>query len=197
MPNDLIDFKLRPATVADLPSLNNLISLSIEQFCSKNYTLAQTDAIIHQATAGRYDYLITQSTYFVISNISNPEQIAACGGWTPHRTIYSSNGGSKTAIGESSDPQVDPAWIRGVYVHPESARKGFGKWIMRACEEAAWREGGFDKFELASTTNAVRLYEACGYRVTSGKLTGLPGGEIMEVVMMHKGLGQRSHNTEA
>lgn len=140
------------------------------------------------ATNGRYNDLISKSTYFVISSTQNPDHIIASGGWNPHRTIYSADAGSGSSLAtdEVLNPETDAAWIRGIYVHPDWARKGLGIRLVRECEAAAHRDAGFVTFELASTLNAVPLYRRCGYVEMGEEAVGLPADEKMVVVMMKK-----------
>jgi len=191
-------FTLRPATSDDLPALGSLMSNSIGYFCDGHYTASQISGIIVQAINGRYNDLISKSTYYVLvsdnNDSQNPQQqagaIVASGGWTPHRTIYSADAGSGSTLAtdEVLDPKTDAAWIRGVYVHPDWAQRGLGMQLMRECEAAAHREAGFGRLKLASTLNAVPFYERCGYVQTGEKEVGLPAGETMVVVMMEKEL---------
>ena len=194
MPENADSVTLRPATLDDLPALRSLMSNSLEFFCDGHYTSSQISSIITQATNGRYDDLISKGTYFVLTYANHSqsprqeEQIVASGGWTPHRTVYSSDAGSGSTLAtdEVLDPATDAAWIRGVYVRPQWAGKGLGLRVMRECEAAAHSEAGFMRFELASTLNAVPFYTRCGYVRTSEKVVGLPEGETMVVMMMQK-----------
>jgi GNAT superfamily N-acetyltransferase len=56
----------------------------------------------------------------------------------------------------------EAAKIRAFFFHPEYARKGIGRAILRACENEA-RACGFQSVELMATLPGIRLYEACGY----------------------------------
>lgn len=147
--------------------------------------------MVSQATANRYDLLIASSTYYVIYPVDDPNHIVASGGWWPRRTIYTDKG-SKTAEDETFDPEETPAWIRGVYVHPEYARRGLGFRIVRECEAAASRFMPFTTYALGSTMNAIPLYKACGYRVVEKHEVGVRDGERLEVTMMEKKKGATS-----
>lgn len=184
-PQDLSHFCLRPATPTDLPALNALISSSTAHFCSTAYTPSQIQAMIAQATANRYDSLICNSTYFVACPADNPALIIASGGWSPRRTVYY-EWGSTTAQYEWFNPEEDPAWIRGVYVHPAYARRGLARRVVRECEAAASRAMPFTRYTLSSTINAVPFYEACGYMVVEEHEVGVQGGETMKVNTMEK-----------
>ncbi|KAJ9501310.1 hypothetical protein H2202_003104 [Exophiala xenobiotica] len=180
-------FRLRPASPADLPALNALISASTTRFCSTAYTPSQIRTMIGQATANRYDSLISNSTYYVACPADNPALIIASGGWSPRRTVYYAWGSTTAAEYEQFNPEEDPAWIRGVYVHPEYARRGLARRVVRECEAAASRAiPKFTRYTLSSTMNAVPFYQACGYRAVEEHEVGVQGGETMKVSMMEK-----------
>jgi len=60
------------------------------------------------------------------------------------------------------DPVKDAARIRAMYTHPDFARRGLGRQILTACEDAA-RQAGFARVELMATLSGEPLYIACGY----------------------------------
>jgi GNAT superfamily N-acetyltransferase len=49
-----------------------------------------------------------------------------------------------------------------MYTHPAHVRRGVGRMILAACEDAARREG-FARVELAATLAGEPLYRECGY----------------------------------
>ena len=57
----------------------------------------------------------------------------------------------------------DAAKIRPFFVHPSWVRKGLGKLVLDACEEAA-REAGFKKAEMGATLSGVPFYGKMGYK---------------------------------
>ena len=73
--------------------------------------------------------------------------LVACGGWGRRREYITPPG---STVPESSllEPPHDPARIRAMYTHPEHARRGLGRLILRTCERAArsaregFRRGG-------------------------------------------------------
>lgn len=62
------------------------------------------------------------------------------------------------------DPKTDVAILKALYVHPEWARKGVGRLLLRACEDGA-RERGFRKMEFAATFAGKEFYLREGYEV--------------------------------
>ena len=49
-----------------------------------------------------------------------------------------------------------------MYTHPDFARRGVGRTVLRLCEDAA-RAAGFRRAELMGTLAGEPLYRACGY----------------------------------
>jgi GNAT superfamily N-acetyltransferase len=79
-----------------------------------------------------------------------------------------------------------------MYTHPDFARRGVGRLILSLCEAAA-REAGFARVELAGTMAGQPLYEACGYEVLE-RLTDDRGGAPVPLLRMGKAL-QPAHST--
>jgi GNAT superfamily N-acetyltransferase len=62
------------------------------------------------------------------------------------------------------DPATEAARIRAFFVHPEHARRGIGRAILRACARAA-SSAGFRRLGLLGTLPGERLYRAYGFEV--------------------------------
>ena len=77
--------------------------------------------------------------------------------------------------------------IRAFFVHPDHARQGIGRLIIKACEEAA-RQAGFRKLELAATLPGEPMYAASGYRVVERFETVLPDKVHLALSRMEKEL---------
>jgi len=102
--------------------------------------------------------LIADGTYFAVCDGT---RIAGCGGWSRRATLF---GGDHTTGRDAAilDPAKDSARVRAMYTHPDYARRGIGRVILDACEQAAGAEG-FGAVELAATLAGEPLYRACGY----------------------------------
>lgn len=126
--------------------------------------------------------LIDDNTYFIVEADG---QLAGCGGWSRRTTLY---GGDQSPgrSGTLLDPAKDAARVRAMYTHPEHVRKGVGRLILSACEEAA-RAEGFGKVELMATMAGEPLYRACGYMPVE-KLTDSRGGVAVPLLRMDKQL---------
>ncbi|MDQ2869423.1 MAG: GNAT family N-acetyltransferase [Acidobacteriota bacterium] len=127
--------------------------------------------------------LIEDGTYFVIEEEGRP---VACGGWSRRRTLY---GGDQSAgrSDEWLDPAADPARIRAFFVHPDRARRGYGRLLLEFCEAAA-RAEGFESMELMATLSGVPLYERCGYTRVESVEVELPDGVLFPLIRMSKTL---------
>ncbi|MGD8326997.1 MAG: GNAT family N-acetyltransferase [Sphingomonadales bacterium] len=146
----------RLATLRDCTALEVVMKASIEQLQSAFLTPEQIEA--SWFFMGIDTQLIKDKSYFVIESEG---RIAGCGGWSYRATLY----GGDNAPGRSPDrlaPHKDAAKIRAMYTHPDFARRGVGKLIIKLCEDAA-RKAGFKRAEMMATLAGEPLYRACGY----------------------------------
>ncbi|UNI13692.1 hypothetical protein JDV02_000413 [Purpureocillium takamizusanense] len=134
---------IRPATTEDLPALLSLMSISVSRLCAASHTESQMCAMI-QSLDGRYNELINASTYFVICPRGTPNRIIASGGWNVSRASYSLSGDmnprSNLAAEGLFGTMAPTVQIRGIYVHPDWARRGLGTRLVKECEAAAQRQ---------------------------------------------------------
>ncbi|BCW88240.1 hypothetical protein sos41_13780 [Alphaproteobacteria bacterium SO-S41] len=147
---------LRRATMDDVPPLRALMAASIGQLMDAFLTPAQV-AASHELM-GLDTQLIEDGTYF-IAEIDG--DLAGSGGWSRRATLF---GGNHTA-GRSDAllvPGRDRARVRAMYTAPSAARRGVGRAILAAGEDAA-RAESFTAVELAATLAGEPLYRACGY----------------------------------
>ena len=141
----------------DLDALRALMDAAISEL--QKPFLDERQIAASRAIMGLDTQLIDDGTYFIVEADG---QLAGCGGWSRRATLY---GGDHTS-GRSAaalDPAKDAARVRAMYTHPQHARKGVGRLILRLCEEAA-RGEGFKRAELMATLSGEPLYRACGYR---------------------------------
>jgi GNAT superfamily N-acetyltransferase len=164
--------------MADVPSLQNLISHSVRGLSTGFYTPAQIDAAMTDVF-GVDTQLIADRTYYVIDG---PNQPAAAGGWSGRRTLY---GGDQLKGTEDPrlDPASEPARIRAFFVHPGWARRGLARRIYAECERAA-RAAGFRAFELMATLPGVPLYVALGFSAIEQVTLTLSGGVGVPLIRM-------------
>ncbi len=131
--------------------------------------------------------LIDDGTYFAIWAIKNePRTLVGCGGWSNRATLYGGNH-SKGRSAALLDPAKDAARIRAMYTHPNWTRRGIGKMILKACEDAA-QEAGFIRAQMMATLAGVPLYEACGYTKIENHTDIAKDGTEIPLVKMGKKL---------
>lgn len=173
---------LRPATAADSAAIAEVMAASARGLSEGFYTPAQVPSFVDHVA--RLDpVLITDGTYFVLEEDG---AIVACGGWSDRRKLFSGGG----AAGGDTDrlvPGAEPARVRAMFVHPSQARRGLGRRLLDACEDAA-RAAGFTTAELMATAPGLPLYRACGYRALEDVEVVLPDGVIIACTRMDKPL---------
>lgn len=127
--------------------------------------------------------LIQDGTYFIVESAGTA---VGCGGWSRWRTLYGAS--PDTPGGDVAlEPRTEPARVRAFFVHPDWARRGIGRRMLGACEEAIIRHG-FRKALLMATLAGQPLYAACGYSVEEHLELPLPLGWTLPVVRMSKDL---------
>lgn len=126
--------------------------------------------------------LVADGTYFVVESGG---RIAGCGGWSRRATLY---GGDHTPGRDAAllDPAVDAARVRAMYTHPDFARRGVGRLILRLCEDAA-RAEGFRRLELMATLSGRALYLPSGYADIEA-IEDARGGAAVPLVRMGKAI---------
>lgn len=176
-----MDWTLRLATKEDIPALETLIALSVRKLHASYYSTAQLDAALGPVF-GVDRQLIVDGTYFVAERSG---EIIGCGGWSKRRAAF---GGDRHRPGKDTEelnPKGDAARIRAFFVHPDWVRRGIGRAILLASEQAA-RAAGFTSFELVATLAGEPLYAAFGYVMAERYEAPLSGGLALPVVRMIK-----------
>ena len=176
---------LRLATLDDAPHIQDLIALSVRGLMQHEYTPAQLEAALG-TWLGLDTQLIADGTYFVVESpdAAGETVMVGCGGWSKRTTPY----GSDHRPGREDvllDPRHDAARIRAFFVHPDWARRGIGRMILKASEQAA-SAAGFTRFELGATLTGVPLYERFGYVPAERLDLPLENGEVFAIVRMSK-----------
>jgi GNAT superfamily N-acetyltransferase len=175
----------RLARENDAPQLEELIRVSSRELQAPYYSTAQIESALGPIFAVDYQ-LIRDETYFVVENENT---IVACGGWSKRKSLY---GGDKGRPIEDAmlDPQRDAARIRAFFVDPSWARRGIGKSLLKACEEAIV-SAEFLKAELVATLAGEPLYAAFGYAVVERYEIPMEKGLRLPVVRMSKSFANR------
>lgn len=150
--------QLRLATAADEPAMRVIMDRAIGALL-KPYLPPEAVSASFEIM-GLDSQLIADGTYFAVSEDG---VIVGCGGWSRRATLF---GGDHSSGRDAAllDPQRHAARVRAMYTDPAHTRRGIGRMILDACEDAA-RAEGFHRAELAATLAGEPLYRACGYAV--------------------------------
>jgi GNAT superfamily N-acetyltransferase len=177
-----MDWSLRFACDADIPRLEALIERSVRELQSPYYSPTQMDGALG-SVFGVDRQLIRDQTYFVAEQ---DESIIACGGWSKRASLFGSD--AVRAVEDALlDPVQDAARIRAFFVHPDHARRGLGRAVLFACEEAI-RVARFRAIELVATLPGVPFYRAFDYEEGERYEVPLVNGLSLPVVRMSKNL---------
>lgn len=166
---------IRTAVFADQPAILELQRLSLRTLGRAHYSEKEIESYLRHATTLE-DYLLADGTYFV-AHIGG--RLAGCGGWSLRAPAYSAVTGDALAA-EHPLPRV-----RAMFVHPEFARRGVGRYLLADIESAIW-ESGHHEIRIDATLGGVPLYERCGYKRFGQTLAVLPDGARMRFVCLHK-----------
>ena len=181
-------FRLRPATLDDIPVLAALIAESARALAFADYSQEQIEAAL-EGTWGVDTQLIRDGTYFAAEAGS---QIVGCGGWSFRQTLF---GGDALENREPTrlNPRRDSARIRAFFVRPDWARQGIGSALLERCEQEA-RQHGFKSAALVATLPGLRLYATFGYVAAPAISHALTRGLKIQFVPMTKLLaGSNDH----
>ena len=176
---------VRPATMADVPELTELIRASVRGL-QDEYTPEQRERAL-EMVFGVDTQLVADGTYLVVEALSGSQRsIAGCGGWSRRKTLFGHDhcaGREDTLL----DPARDAAKIRAFFVHPAWARRGVGSRLLDFCERAA-RAEGYRSLEMAATLPGIPLYRARGYFAGEPREVPLGPGLSLTVVHMQKSI---------
>ena len=104
------------------------------------------------------ELLLADGTYVVFEAGG---ELVACSGWSRRGKLYTGSGDSTGDV-RVLDPATEPARVRAMFTRPDWTRRGLGRRILEACEDAARREG-FRKLALGATLPGLPLYAAYGF----------------------------------
>lgn len=178
---------IRPATPADVPALEELISAAVRELQAEDYSVAQREAAL-KTVFGVDSQLVEDGTYLVAESAGDHPglpQIAGCGGWSKRKTLYGGDHWGHREDAVLLDPRVDAAKIRAFFIHPAWARRGVGTLLLDRCEQEA-RAAGFVRYEMGATLTGVKLFGARGYVPVKDIQVPIGGGLTLPVVHMEK-----------
>jgi len=173
--------KLRVATPADIPLLFALMERSVAGLLPAFLSPAQVTA--SRSIMGLDSQLILDGCYF-IAELEG--RAAGCGGWSGRATLFGGDHSLALRAPQPLDPARDAARVRAMYTDPAFARRGVGRAILQACENAA-RAAGFARAELMATVAGEPLYRSAGY-VELDRLDHMVGEVTIPLVRMGKPL---------
>jgi GNAT superfamily N-acetyltransferase len=174
------DVVLRVAGPEDAARIDALMKASAAAIFPLFYDERQTASSVRYVA--QVDHaLLDDGTFFVLEH--NGEAVA-CGGWSRRDRLYA---GSGDAAGDSRllDPETEPAKVRAMFVRADWTRRGLGRRILDACEDAA-RAEGFGRLSLMATLPGVPLYVACGFEPLEEVEVVLEDGVALACVAMEK-----------
>lgn len=175
-----MNWKLRLAKLDDIPTLEELIPLSVRVLQAPYYSAAQMEAA-RGLVFGVDRQLIADDTYFVAEADGS---IVGCGGWSKRKALFGSDA-VRASEDNVLDPAADPARVRAFFIHPEWARRGIGRAIL-AASESAIVAAGYSRIELVATLAGEPLYRVCGYSEVERYEVPMSGGLNLPVVRMTK-----------
>jgi GNAT superfamily N-acetyltransferase len=175
-----MNWQPRLAAEQDVSALEELIRVSSRTLQAPYYSAAQIKAALGPIFAVDRQ-LIRDGTYFAVEHNGS---IVGCGGWSKRKSLY---GGDSQRSAEDAmlDWRHDSARIRAFFVHPDWARRGIGKAILKACEEAIIA-AQFSKADLVATLAGESLYAAFGYIAVERYEIPMAYGLTLPVVRMKK-----------
>jgi GNAT superfamily N-acetyltransferase len=175
-----IEWRPRFAREDDIPALEQLIPLSVRELQAIHYSPAQMGAALGPVF-GVDRQLIRDGTYFVVESEG---EIVGCGGWSKRGSLFGGDHG-RAETDRELNPQHDAARIRAFFVHPAWARRGIGRAIMVACEQAI-TQAGFRRVDIVATLTGEPLYAAFGYAVIERYEIPMADGLTLPALRMTK-----------
>ena len=171
---------MRVATPADGLAIEALMRATGEVLFRRFYDERQTASAVRFVS--QVDpMLLADGTYFVVEVGG---ELVACGGWSRRDRLYTGSGESD-GDARHLDSTTEPARVRAMFTRADWTRRGLGRRILEACEEAAAAEG-FTRLSLMATLPGVPLYRAYGFEPVEEVLVTLPDGVTLESMTMEK-----------
>ena len=172
----------RIAAPADAPAIAALMHAAILDLFPAFYGEERTPSAARYI--GELDTaLIEDGTYYVHETGG---EIVACGGWSRRNKVFAGRGDADDD-NRLLDPSAEPARVRAMFVRGDWTRRGLGRAILDACEDAA-RAEGFTELVLGATLAGFPLYRSFGFEETERAQVTMPDGVAVTVVSMAKAI---------
>jgi GNAT superfamily N-acetyltransferase len=179
--SDRHGIRIRPARPGDEGVLRPLQERASLAIGSRHYGRPAVEAYLREF--GSFDAgLIADRTYFVAELDG---ETAGCGGWSFRPHAFGSGDGD--AAPKRRRPWRDPAVLRAFFVEPRFARRGVGRALVLAAEDAA-RSAGFRRGELTATLAGAPLYRSLGWSDVEIGAIATRSGPVLPVIHMAKAL---------
>lgn len=173
--------RLRTATPDDIPLLFALMERAVAGLLPAFLSPAQVAA--SRSIMGLDSQLIFDGCYLIAELDGHA---AGCGGWSGRARLFGGDHAHHLHAPRSLDPGKEPARVRAMYTDPAFARRGVGRAILAACEDAA-RAAGFARAELMATLAGEPLYRVAGWAELE-RLEHRVGDVAVPLVRMGKAL---------
>ena len=170
---------MRVATPADAEAIDSLMKESGAALFPDVYDGRQAASMV-QFVSQVDPLLLEDGTYFVLEAGG---ELVGCGGWSRRDKLYTGGGGAGDE--RLLDPATEPARVRAMFVRGDWTRRGLGRRILDACEEAAKQEG-FRTLVLSATMSGLPLYLAYGFERLEDQEMTMPDGVTVTCVAMRK-----------
>lgn len=180
----------RWASADDVPAIAALMARAIDTLQAEVLTPEQVAA--SRLVMGLDRRLIEDGTYLLAEEDGI---LVGCGGWSARATLFGGDAGVVPREPRLLDPASEAARIRAMYTDPAHVRRGIGRAILSACEDAA-RAAGFGRAELMATLAGVPLYRACGYEPIEAVEADAEGVRV-PMVRMGRGLAGQPASAQA
>lgn len=176
-------FVVRKAVPRDVSALRDMQRRSMRELSFGYYDLHQVEAFLFYV--GTIEEAVVEERNYYVAEIGG--WLAGSGGWSTRAPHYMDlTPGVPAVAREKYVPRV-----RGVFVHPDWARRGVARRLMEVTENAIRATGQFE-IALDATLPGVPLYESLGYRAVAPFETRLPDGTVLKFQHMRKLLPRHS-----
>lgn len=179
-----MEYQIRLATREDVAAIQAVMRASLEVLGRSAYDGTQI-ASAQRHTALLDVQMVDDGTYFVAVA---GNCIAGCGGWSRRAKLFRGSTAQEVELQQRLvDKATEPARIRAMFVDPNHARRGLGRRLLDASENAA-RAEGFSSAILLAMHSGIELYRACFYVPAEPYAFETPDGIELPCTVMTKRL---------